>query len=166
MSFCLFDLLNAHSQISLNKISILQVSASDLLSLNICHACISYLNSWQSFKNRCDAAQRKQKIWLATSSVEGGTKKVQNTGQSLLKNHLNGHGNQLKPAIANEHQKFQKKQAELQRKKLQELVRQQKGNNDIDTSFIKAEPVSDDVSAKKTRTLITILISHVYMRIG
>lgn len=115
-----------------------QVSVSDRLSLNICHACISYLNSWQSFKNRCDAAQRKQKIWLTTE-------KVQSTGQSLLKNHLNGHGNNLKPALANEQQKFQEKQAELQRRKLQELVKQQK---DIDTSFIKSEPASDDVSVK------------------
>lgn len=133
----------------------LQVSASDRLSLNICHACISYLNSWQSFKNRCDAAQRKQKIWLSNTSAEGGSgnSKVQSTGQSLLKNQLNGfHGNhQLKPAIVNEQQKFQEKQAELQRQKLQELVlrnQQQKSNNDIDTSFIKSEPASDDVSVK------------------
>lgn len=28
--------------------------------------CISYLNSWQSYKNRCGAAQRKQRDWLAT----------------------------------------------------------------------------------------------------
>ncbi|XP_055600853.1 zinc finger protein hangover isoform X2 [Uranotaenia lowii] len=37
----------------------LQVVPEDSLSANICHACISYLNSWQSFKNRCDAADRK-----------------------------------------------------------------------------------------------------------
>jgi adenylosuccinate lyase len=66
---------------------------------------------------------------------------------------LNGHGNQLKPAIANEQQKFQAKQAELQRQKLQELVRQQKGNQDIDTSFIKSEPASDDVSVKNSLEL-------------
>lgn len=42
-----------------------QVHQSDSLSSRICHACISYLNSWQSFKNRCYAAQRKQKTWLA-----------------------------------------------------------------------------------------------------
>lgn len=123
----------------------MQVNLTDRLSVNICHACISYLNSWQSFKNRCDAAQRKQRIWLATSNGDG---KVQSTGQSLLKNQLNGnhHGNQLKPAIENAQQKFQEKQAELQRRKLQELVQQQTNhlNNDIDTSFIKSEPVSED----------------------
>lgn len=118
----------------------LQVSSTDRLSVHVCHACISYLNSWQSFKNRCDAAQRKQKIWLSTSN-DG---KVQNTGQSLLKNQLNGHGNQLKPAIENAQQKFQEKQAELQRQKLQELVKQTNRSNDIDTSFIKSEPASDD----------------------
>lgn len=120
----------------------MQVSLTDRLSVNICHSCVSYLNSWQSFKNRCDAAQRKQKIWLSTSGSDG---KVQSTGQSLLKNQLNGHGNQLKPALENAQQKFQEKQAELQRRKLQELVQQQQ-SSDIDLSFIKSEPASDDVS--------------------
>jgi hypothetical protein len=114
-----------------------QVNESDRLSVKICHACISFLNSWQSFKNRCDAAQRKQKIWL--SSVEG---KTTTTGQSLLKTQLNGHGNQLKPAIENAQQKFQETQVELQRQKLQQLVQQTK--NQVDTSFIKSEPASDD----------------------
>lgn len=39
----------------------IKVSKDDNLSPMICHACISYLNSWQSFKNRCDAADRKQR---------------------------------------------------------------------------------------------------------
>uniref|UniRef100_A0A1B0CY28 Uncharacterized protein n=2 Tax=Lutzomyia longipalpis TaxID=7200 RepID=A0A1B0CY28_LUTLO len=43
----------------------IKVHQTDSLSPRICHACISYLNSWQSFKNRCYAAQRKQKAWLA-----------------------------------------------------------------------------------------------------
>lgn len=34
------------------------------MSARICHACISYLNSWQSFKNRCYAAQKKQRSQL------------------------------------------------------------------------------------------------------
>lgn len=38
----------------------IKVSKDDRLSPLICHACISYLNSWQSFKNRCDTAERKQ----------------------------------------------------------------------------------------------------------
>lgn len=41
----------------------IKVQEGDRLSLRICHACISYLNSWQSFKNRCHAAQRKQRSW-------------------------------------------------------------------------------------------------------
>lgn len=117
---------------------LLQVSEADRLSLSICHACISYLNSWQSFKNRCDAAQRKQKIWL--SSGDGKS----STGQSLLKTQLNGHGNQLKPAIENAQQKFQETQVELQRQKLQQLVKQQQAKHQFDTSFIKSEPASDD----------------------
>lgn len=106
------------------------------------------MNSWQSFKNRCDAAQRKQKIWLTAPNDGNNSNKVQSTGQSLLKNQLNGHVNQLKPAIENAQQKFQEKQIELQRQKLQELVKQQRiqNSNDIDTSFIKSEPASDDVS--------------------
>lgn len=51
--------------------SFLQISSSDNLSLRICHACISYLNSWQSFKNRCLSAQTKQRSWL-----EGSPQKV------------------------------------------------------------------------------------------
>lgn len=39
------------------------------MSNRICHACISFLNSWQSFKNRCFAAQKRQQnfldLWLA-----------------------------------------------------------------------------------------------------
>lgn len=34
------------------------------MSNRICHACISFLNSWQSFKNRCNAAQKKQQTFL------------------------------------------------------------------------------------------------------
>lgn len=45
----------------------IKVSPIDRLSLRICHACISYLNSWQSFKNRCVASQNKQRSWLDIS---------------------------------------------------------------------------------------------------
>lgn len=114
------------------------MNEADRLSVSICHACVSYLNSWQSFKNRCDAAQRKQKIWL--SSGDGKT----SSGQSLLKTQLNGHGSQLKPAIENAQQKFQETQAELQRQKLKQLVQQQQAKHQIDTTFIKSEPASDD----------------------
>lgn len=34
------------------------------MSNRVCHACISFLNSWQSFKNRCYAAQKKQQNFL------------------------------------------------------------------------------------------------------
>ena len=40
--------------------------------------------------------------------------------------------------------KFQETQVELQRKKLQQLVQQQQAKHQIDTSFIKSEPASDD----------------------
>lgn len=43
---------------------LLQVHQGDRLSARVCHACISYLNSWQSFKNRCYAAQKKQRGML------------------------------------------------------------------------------------------------------
>ncbi|XP_053948668.1 zinc finger protein hangover [Anastrepha ludens] len=46
-----------------NCVSI-KINPDDHLSLRICHACISYLNSWQSFKNRCIASQSKQRSWL------------------------------------------------------------------------------------------------------
>ncbi|XP_052850414.1 zinc finger protein hangover isoform X3 [Drosophila gunungcola] len=46
-----------------NCVSI-KITPQDRLSLQICHACISYLNSWQSFKNRCYSSQTKQRQWL------------------------------------------------------------------------------------------------------
>lgn len=49
-----------------------QVQKDDRLSPKICHACISYLNSWQSFKNRCDAAQKKQRMWMNLPAVASG----------------------------------------------------------------------------------------------
>nr|XP_014101461.1 zinc finger protein hangover [Bactrocera oleae] len=49
-----------------NCVSI-KINPEDHLSLRICHACISYLNSWQSFKNRCLASQNKQRSWLDTT---------------------------------------------------------------------------------------------------
>lgn len=42
----------------------IKINETDRLSSRVCHACISYLNSWQSFKNRCLAAQKKQRTWL------------------------------------------------------------------------------------------------------
>ncbi|KAL5276891.1 hypothetical protein ACFFRR_002229 [Megaselia abdita] len=42
----------------------IKITQGDRLSSQICHACISYLNSWQSFKNRCITSQNKQRVWL------------------------------------------------------------------------------------------------------
>lgn len=63
---------------------------------------------------------------------------------------MNGHGNRLKPAIENAQQKFQEAQAEMQRKKLQQLVQRQQG---IGTSFIKSEPQSDEEVSLKFHNL-------------
>lgn len=96
----------------------------------ICHACISYLNSWQSFKNRCDAAQRKQKIWLSTNDAKkpNSISHNNNNQQSLLKSQVNGHGNVLKSAFS--------AQAEQLKKKMQQQA--------METGFIKSEPQSED----------------------
>lgn len=54
--------------------AIFQVHQADRMSARICHACISYLNSWQSFKNRCYAAQKRQRSQLETiTNNNGGT---------------------------------------------------------------------------------------------
>lgn len=37
-----------------------QIQQADRMSNRVCHVCISFLNSWQSFKNRCNVAQKKQ----------------------------------------------------------------------------------------------------------
>ena len=112
----------------------LKVQENDRLSPKICHACISFLNSWQSFKNRCDAAQRKQKSWSGLTTATANEQALI-PGSSLLKvtaNSSSGHGggggvggNHLKPAMENAQQKFQQKQAELQKEKLQQLAKQQ-----------------------------------------
>ncbi|XP_062701936.1 zinc finger protein hangover isoform X2 [Aedes albopictus] len=47
----------------------IKVLQEDDLSQKICHACISYLNSWQSFKNRCDAAEKRQRSWTEIDRV-------------------------------------------------------------------------------------------------
>lgn len=57
----------------------------DRLSPKICHACISYLNSWQSFKNRCDAAQKKQRVWAGLPPAES---KPLSTGAAILQQRL------------------------------------------------------------------------------
>lgn len=49
----------------------IKVAQEDDLSPKVCHACISYLNSWQSFKNRCDAAEKRQKSWNEIDRVAG-----------------------------------------------------------------------------------------------
>lgn len=58
----------------------LQITSGDGLSLRICHACISYLNSWQSFKNRCLASQSKQRAWLENSH-SSDNKAIYNYGE-------------------------------------------------------------------------------------
>ncbi|GAB0094079.1 zinc finger protein hangover [Sergentomyia squamirostris] len=77
----------------------IKVHQSDSLSSRICHACISYLNSWQSFKNRCYAAQKKQKTWLAIQ-LQRQLSSVRNSGDS---------GDAKKRRLTDEHQHAEKR---------------------------------------------------------
>lgn len=67
------------------------VFQGDSLSPMICHACISYLNSWQSFKNRCDDAERKQRETglsssLSTMELKSPSKQIANQSkESFIK---------------------------------------------------------------------------------
>lgn len=55
------------------------------MSNRICHACISFLNSWQSFKNRCYAAQKKQQNFLdLLLAKERAKQKLENERQRLI----------------------------------------------------------------------------------
>lgn len=54
--------------------NLLQIQKNDRLSPKICHACISYLNSWQSFKNRCIAAQKRHRGALELLMVQARAK--------------------------------------------------------------------------------------------
>lgn len=47
-----------------------QILPADRMSNRICHVCISFLNSWQSFKNRCYAAQKKQQQFIDLISAK------------------------------------------------------------------------------------------------
>lgn len=46
-----------------------QVSPGDRLSARVCHACVSFLNSWQSFKNRCHATQKRHRGLLDSEQM-------------------------------------------------------------------------------------------------
>ncbi|XP_073828906.1 hangover [Musca autumnalis] len=76
----------------------IKISSTDNLSLRICHACISYLNSWQSFKNRCLSAQNKQRSWLDGSTSPQKTKsnveQCHTTSSSAADNHSEDHQQQ------------------------------------------------------------------------
>lgn len=70
------------------KISLLahyfQVQQADRMSNRICHACISFLNSWQSFKNRCNAAQKKQQTFLDIFLAKERAKKTVDSVQMAV----------------------------------------------------------------------------------
>lgn len=57
-------IINHPVSVSFSLFCVPQVQQLDRMSNRICHACISFLNSWQSFKNRCNAAQKKQQTYL------------------------------------------------------------------------------------------------------
>lgn len=62
-----------------------QILPADRMSNRICHACISFLNSWQSFKNRCYAAQKKQQTFLdLLLAKERAKQKLENERQRLI----------------------------------------------------------------------------------
>lgn len=73
-----------------------KVNQSDRLSLRICHSCISFLNAWQSFKNRCLAAQMKQLNWLemAKSSMRRQIGQMQQQQTCSLANGTDVRSNQ------------------------------------------------------------------------
>lgn len=143
----LFTYLNLKCVSSLFTI---QVQENDRLSPKICHACISFLNSWQSFKNRCDAAQRKQKSWSGTTAAAAAANDQSLIpGSSLLKVTANSSANgnnHLKPAMENAQQKFQQKQAELQKEKLQQLAKQQH-LQDLKMKHLQLQLLNDQKSA-------------------
>lgn len=74
-----------------------------------------------------------------------------------MKNQLNGH---VKPAI----ESAQQKQIQLQKQKLKELAEKQPNINDVDTSFIKSEPVSDDVSDKRALNFLLLNNNYYYRK--
>ncbi|XP_043657965.1 zinc finger protein hangover isoform X2 [Drosophila teissieri] len=88
----------------------IKVTPQDRLSQQICHACISYLNSWQSFKNRCFSSQAKQRQWL-------------DANKSKLLNYLdlnsaeNGGGGSFDQQLLQQQQHHQQSENELEAEK-------------------------------------------------
>ncbi|XP_075158522.1 hangover [Haematobia irritans] len=74
----------------------IKISSNDSLSLRICHACISYLNSWQSFKNRCLSAQTKQSSWLDGSPQKAKSNAENPNADNNSEDHLQQHQHQPK----------------------------------------------------------------------
>ncbi|SPP77645.1 blast:Zinc finger protein hangover [Drosophila guanche] len=110
----------------------IKITPQDRLSLQICHACISYLNSWQSFKNRSVSAQTKQRQWLEAN-------KSKLLSYLDLNSAENGGG----------HQQHQQNQSQQQHQ-------QHHSENDIDLEKPSAAQILDGIPSLKKRKSLTV----------
>ncbi|XP_031629010.1 zinc finger protein hangover-like isoform X2 [Contarinia nasturtii] len=107
----------------------IKILPADRMSNRVCHACISFLNSWQSFKNRCYVAQKKQQSFLdLLLAKERAKQKIENDRQRQLQQ-------QGKTSASDDQQRI------LKNALLNSTMRANAvGNTSIDVSFIKEEP--------------------------
>ncbi|KAJ6637460.1 Zinc finger protein, partial [Pseudolycoriella hygida] len=120
----------------------IKIYQGDRLSSRVCHACISYLNSWQSFKNRCYAAQKKQRGMLDTFLAKE---------RARIKSASQQQNPQQTPPSANSQRQIDSYRHQLEQQRiLKDALSQPSGSsanknaqNNIDVSFIKSEPVDD-----------------------
>ncbi|XP_055304076.1 zinc finger protein hangover [Sitodiplosis mosellana] len=109
----------------------IKILPADRMSNRVCHACISFLNSWQSFKNRCYAAQKKQQNFIdLLLAKERAKQKAENDRKRQLQP-----GKVAPVAIVDDQQRI------LKNALLNSTMRSNAVNNSsIDVSFIKEEP--------------------------
>lgn len=82
------------------------------MSSRICHVCISFLNSWQSFKNRCHNAQKKQQQFIDVMMAKERAKQ--------------------KSDLAQQHQSIDREQQQQQQQP------QEKASNDFRQKILKS----------------------------
>ncbi|XP_055371125.1 zinc finger protein hangover [Condylostylus longicornis] len=133
----------------------IKVTKDDSLSTRICHICISYLNCWQSFKNRCINAQKKQEEWLVGANVT-----LQKEIRDLRVTHYNDSFNNGMN-LSNERQKsipVQIKEEPLDECEEQKLDEDESVRCDIDpTQFLATDVIEEEelkrLAANKNLTI-------------
>ncbi|XP_017109384.2 zinc finger protein hangover isoform X3 [Drosophila bipectinata] len=125
----------------------IKITPQDRLSLQICHACISYLNSWQSFKNRSLISQTKQRQWLEANNSSSIHK-------SKLLNYLDL--NSAENGSASDHHHHQQRQNQNQNQQHVLENEDETDNAGIQGAAATAAAILDGIPSLKKRKSLTV----------